>query len=154
MTRLEWLRTSDGRTSEADIGDMSLRVERDIESVPEYSWEVHGVAQTRGEAFEAAERAALAALRTKAVPVEEIDALIGAVHRQCAYVVVAGKPDNNVLLPLLLAARREALAVVVESNEKPLEKRAKKAKRGRPLGTYRKPGPSPRVTRRREGATQ
>lgn len=154
MLRLEWLRASDGETAETEIADMSLRVERDSGSDPPYMWEIHGVAQTRKEAFEAAERAALAALRMSLPRLEEIDALIGAVHRQCAYVVVAGKTDNSVLMPLLLAARQLALAAAsgnegVESVEK---RRLKKPKRGRPAGTYRKPGPKPNSATRRAEA--
>lgn len=138
LTRLEWVRRSDGETAEADIADMSLRVERDPGSEPPYVWEIHGVAETRKEAFAAAERAALAALRLKLPQIDQIEALIGAVHRQCAYVVVGGKPDNDVLLPLLIAARQVALAVPVEDPEEP-KVRLKKPKRGRPTGTYRKP---------------
>lgn len=143
MARLEWLRASDRETSETEIADISLRVERDSLSSPPYSWEVRGVAETRRDAFEASEKAALAALRMPLPQIDQLDALIGAVHRQQAYVVIEGKPNNDVLLPLLSAARTSILAPHL-ATPLPVEKQKKFKKKSARDGKYTKPGPKAR----------
>ena len=136
MRRLEWQWTTAGATSE--LGDVSLKVEKDVDSYPPYSWEVRGVAETRSSAFEAAERAALAGARP-VLDAQVVDGLLASVHRQQAYVVVEGRPDNSVLLPVLMAARAHVLAEQLKAKGEP-KGRAKPVRAPRSKAA-KKPGP-------------
>lgn len=139
MARLDWLRTSDGATSESELGLVSLRVERDLDSWPPYTWEVRGACETRKEAFEAAERAALAAgVIGQSLDPQKVDELLAYVHRQQAYVVVDGRPDNNTLLPVLMAAR----AYLSQAPADPVQRRVVIKP---PRKQVRKPGPKPKA---------
>lgn len=102
---LDWQRREDGVTSEAEIGTIELRVERDRESQPEYCWEARGFAETREEAFEEAERAAIAALSKSRPNVGLLTDLARLANDGKVHLVVEGKSN----LPLLLSIIREAM---------------------------------------------
>lgn len=104
MSRLEWERLADGSTSQSEVGDVQLRVERDRESVPEYIWEVRGCSRTREGAFDQAERAAIGALRVPMPDAARFGALFALTQSGRALLMVDGRPESSTLLSLIKAA--------------------------------------------------
>lgn len=114
MSRLEWSRKDDGATSSAEVGDVSLRVERDLDSDPAFCWEVRGYCSTRQGAFDAAERAALASVRMDRLGLNAIQALTAKETTGRVELLVDGRPDGALLTQLLRLAFEASLAPAPE----------------------------------------
>jgi hypothetical protein len=109
MSRLNWDRCSDRTTSESSFSEVELRVELDKGAVPPYVWEVRGYSATRTGAFDAAERAAVASLRTVSMQSAEIEELIRAIQDEQAVLTIRGQRQPSLLKALVQLALEGSL---------------------------------------------